>query len=97
MNELDLTPFKVEFDRDITNHDVREFDFVKISDGENERLFLSRPHIKYDDKYDGYDIGPDEYEGKDIWMESSELPYNPEWRTRKEKILAIYRINKFKN
>ena len=96
MNELDLSPFKVEFDRDIHNDDVIEGDFVKISDGIRDRLLLAKRHHNYDYDFDGYTIAPDEYEGDTLWFESDELPRNASWRTKKESIKAIYRINKFK-
>lgn len=41
MNELDLTPFKVEFDREITIDDLKDGDYIyAISSLNNEKLIL---------------------------------------------------------
>lgn len=90
MQELDLTPFKVEFDREITINDAENGDIIRLASDtfripSEHDLFLYCGSI-----YIGYTLLH-----RFIVLQEPNISYtNP--RVTPRNIKAIYRINRFK-
>ncbi|MES2218991.1 MAG: hypothetical protein V4501_11335 [Pseudomonadota bacterium] len=88
MNELDLTPFKVEFDRSINIKDVKRGDIVLMAETKSEpaQLMIAEGLLSGSSRFassisaslNGVEVCEDKY------------------ISVRRTILAIYRINKFK-